>query len=323
VNCEAVQNVPGADGKNVTVFDVEQGFNFEHEDLIQHEGKLLVGRNTPSSYNHGQAVCGIISGYNNSFGIKGISHNTKINGCSFQGSGSNHPRVGPTIMSCIQFQKPGDIMLYEMHAIGPGGKFIAMDWWPDNYAATKHAVEDKKIIVVMAGGNGNENLDNSIYNRPGQGFPPEWKNPFNRSLADSGGIIIGAGAPPPGTHGGNFGPDRCRLDFSNYGNSIDAQGWGRMVTTVGYGDLFNRGANRIYTNTFSGTSSASPVVVGTIAAMQGITKARGKPLLNSVQVRNILRKTGSPQTDHPNRPKSERIGNRPDLKQLLEELNKL
>jgi hypothetical protein len=31
-----------------------------------------------------------------------------------------------------------------------------------------------------------------------------WRNPFNRSLADSGGIIIGAGAPPPGTHGGYY-----------------------------------------------------------------------------------------------------------------------
>ena len=45
----------------------------------------------------------------------------------------------------------------------------------------------------MAGGNGNENLDDPIYNRPQTGFPPEWKNQFNRSLADSGGIIVGAG----------------------------------------------------------------------------------------------------------------------------------
>ena len=47
---------------------------------------------------------------------------------------------------------------------------------------------------------------------------------------------------PPGTHGRNHGADRSRLDFSNYGALIDAQGWGREVTTCGYGDL-QGGAN--------------------------------------------------------------------------------
>ena len=39
-------------------------------------------------------------------------------------------------MECLKHQKEGDIMLYEMHAIGPNRKFIAMDWWPDNFAGT-------------------------------------------------------------------------------------------------------------------------------------------------------------------------------------------
>ncbi|MEK8170065.1 hypothetical protein NKH77_10840 [Streptomyces sp. M19] len=43
----------------------------------------------------------------------------------------------------------------------------------------------------------------------------------------------GAGAPPPGTHGRDHGPDRSRLEFSNYGMRLDAQGWGREVTTTG------------------------------------------------------------------------------------------
>jgi hypothetical protein len=33
------------------------------------------------------------------------------------------------------------------------------------------------------------------------------------------------------------GPDRSRLDFSNFGKAVDVQGWGREVTTCGYGDL--------------------------------------------------------------------------------------
>src|SRR5690606_12345183 len=104
----------------------------------------------------------------------------------------------------------------------PEGKYIAMEWWPDNFLALKAAVE-KGVIVLEAAGNGNADFTSPVYNRPQAGFPPDWKNPFNRSLADTGAVLCGAGAPPPGTHGANWGPDRSRLDFSNYGPNVDAQ----------------------------------------------------------------------------------------------------
>ncbi len=149
----------------------------------------------------------------------------------------------------------------------------------------------------------------------GPGFPAGWRNSFRRSNRDSGAIVVGAGAPPPGTHGRDHGPDRSRLDFSNWGALIDAQGWGREVTTCGYGDL-QGGTNEDlwYTDTFSGTSSASPIVTGAIACLQGMAKARGRPVLTPAQVRNFLRSTGSPQQDAPGRPATQRIGNRPDLR---------
>jgi len=129
--------------------------------------------------------------------------------------------------------------------------------------------------------------------------------------------VVGAGAPPPGTHGRDNGPDRSRLDFSNWGALIDAQGWGREVTTCGYGDL-QGGTNEDlwYTDTFSGTSSASPIITGTIACLQGMAKAKGRPVLTPAQVRNCLRSTGSHQQDAPGRPATQRIGNRPDLRAL-------
>ena len=93
------------------------------------------------------------------------------------------------------------------------------------------------VIVVEAAGNGAEDLDDALYDTPAAGFPATWTNPFNRDNPSSGAIVVGAGAPPPGTHGHDHGPDRSRLDFSNYGARVDAQGWGREVTTTGYGDL--------------------------------------------------------------------------------------
>ena len=77
------------------------------------------------------------------------------------------------------------------------------------------------------------NVAAPLYSTPAQGFPSTWSNPFNRVNPDCGAVIVGAGAPPPGTHGRNHGVDRSRLDFSNFGALIDAQGWGREVTSTG------------------------------------------------------------------------------------------
>jgi hypothetical protein len=99
------------------------------------------------------------------------------------------------------------------------------------------------------------------------------------------------------------------------------QGWGREVTTTGYGDL-QGGSNEDlwYTDVFSGTSSASPIVVGAVGCMQGALRAANKPLLTPATARNILRTTGSPQQDEPGRPATQRIGNRPNLRQALTQL---
>src|SRR5207253_1895259 len=126
----------------------------------------------------------------------------------------------------------GDILLLEIHRAGPGASgsgqdgYIAVEWWPDDLAAIRYAVA-RGILVVEAAGNGARDLDASIYNTPAAGFPSSWRNPFNPANPSSGAILVGAGAPPPGTHGHNHGPDRSRLDFSNYGRRLDTQGWGR------------------------------------------------------------------------------------------------
>src|SRR6185312_9309105 len=145
------------------------------------------------------------------------------------------------------------------------------------------------------------------------GFPASWTNPFNPANPSSGAVVVGAGAPPPGTHGQNWGPDRSRLDFSNYGQRIDAQGWGREVTSTGYGDLQGgTDARYWYTDEFSGTSSASPIVTGALASLQGVLRAAGKPPMTPSTARAWLRSSGSIQQDEPDRPVSQRIGNRPD-----------
>jgi hypothetical protein len=87
------------------------------------------------------------------------------------------------------------------------------------------------------------------------------------------------------------------------------------VTTTGYGDL-QGGAdeNTWYTDRFSGTSSASPIVVGAIASLQGMQDGAGQARMTPARAVEVLRATGSPQQDGPNGPATQRIGNRPDLR---------
>lgn len=321
----------GGSGAGARVIDIEGAWNFAHEDLTQNQGGVAGG--TPTTdlawRNHGTAVVGEFGGDRNSIGITGICPDANVRGISiFPTSSMGSAKA---IRQAADALQAGDIILIELHRAGPRHNFqprsdqkgyIAIEWWPDDYNAIRYAV-NKGVTVVEAAGNGAENLDDGLYDTRPTGFPTSWKNPFNPANPSSSAVIVGAGAPPPGTHGRNHGPDRSRLGFSNYGARVDCQGWGREVTTTGGrhyspGDLQD-GTNEDlwYTDTFSGTSSASPIVVGALGCAQGVLRAQGGTLLTSARARSLLRSTGSPQQDAPERPRTQRIGNRPDLRQLI------
>ena len=75
--------------------------------------------------------------------------------------------------------------------------------------------------MIEAAGNGNVNLDQAACS-----------GVFDRTVRDSGAIIVGAGQPP------SSGVDRQREGFSTFGSRVDLQGWGSGVVTTGYGDLY-------------------------------------------------------------------------------------
>ncbi len=90
------------------------------------------------------------------------------------------------------------------------------------------------------------------------------------------------------------------------------------MTTSSYEDLQgDANEDGWYTDQFSGTSSASPVVVAALGCVQGVLRSRGRVTLSSAQARGLLRTLRSRQQDAPGRPRTQRIGNRPDLWQLM------
>jgi serine protease len=131
---------------------------------------------------------------------------------------------------------------------------------------------------------------------------------FDRTLQDSGAIIVGAGQPP------SSGADRQREEFSSFGSRIDLQGWGSAVVTTGYGDLYlapDRPADHgfWYAEGFNGTSSAAAIVAGAAANLQGIALAQSGVPVPPVQMRTLLVQTGSPQLGN----MAEPIGPRPNV----------
>ncbi len=323
---------PGGRGTGVEIVHIEAAWNFGHEDLVQNQGGALGTQSTDFCLRqHGTAVLGVLGGDQGARGVTGVCPDARVRTIGVEDvSNPEGPELPTAIRRAANALRAGDIILIELQH--PGARvahlpnedrhgYIPVEWWPPTLAAIQFATA-KGIIVVEAAGNGDENLDDEIHDR-GDIFPASWKNPFRRATArsDSGAILVGAGAPPPGTHGRNWGPERSRLEFSNYGLAVDVQGWGREVTTCGYGSLQGGPSeNRWYTDEFAGTSSASPMVAGVLACLQGIQRARRAPLLTPATARALLRDTGWPQQSAEGRPASQRIGSRPDLSQLIAKL---
>ena len=110
------------------------------------------------------------------------------------------------------------------------------------------------------------------------------------------------------------GVPRSRIWFSNYGKIVNVQGWGWHVTTLGYGDAQGGASeNTWYTLRFSGTSSASPIVTGAVACLQGRAKAKNGAPMTPDKVRKILVQTGTPQQAGPGVPVSQHVGPLPNL----------
>ncbi len=287
---------PNGAGQGVKVVDIEVGWNIRHEDF---NVPFYVAPNSDTDEDHGTAVWGEIAAKRDGKGMTGIAHEAQFGvSIAMWPSDEFWETQVPRALDLAQSQLgPGDVIIIELHGPGPdGGRYMAVEYYQAIFDVVKMAT-DRGVIVVAAAGNGGSNLDHSSYN-----------GAFDINVRDSGAIIVGAGGSPQG------GQHLERLGFSCYGNRIDAFAYGEDVPTTGYGDLQYR-TNATYTSSFSGTSSATPIVTGVTAVISGLAKAKGR-FLTSKEVRAALRSTGTVQKGNI----GERIGALPNLRQLADNL---
>jgi serine protease len=160
------------------------------------------------------------------------------------------------------------------------------------------------VIVVEPAGNGGFDLDRYV--------DPDTGASLRRGAAgflDSGAIVVGAArsALP-----------HDRAGFSNFGSRVDCFAWGDSVTSCGYGNLAGQDFNAYsdyYTNTFGGTSSASPIIAAAAALVQALHVEAAGFRLDSRAMRVVLADLATGTRQGPN--VGGAIGVMPDLRQIV------
>lgn len=309
--------IPGGRGNNITISDVEYDWNTTHEDLsTATEGKvlLLAGETRTNPFpppDHGTAVLGVMIADDNGIGVTGMVNLADIRMAPQNIDGVQN--VANAINRSAAALGVGDVILLEVQTAGANGGCNAMSQVgcaPVEFNLAEfnaiQAATALGIVVVEAAGNGSQDLDSAPYGTL-----------FDRSVRDSGAIIVGAGWPP-----GFASAARSKRSSSTYGSAVDVQGWGTGIVTTGYGTRFV-GPNAAdqdewYANSFNGTSGASPIVTSAVVAIQSIEIERGAPPLSPIAMRTLLATTGTPQQDSPAFPAASfPIGPLPDLTQAL------
>lgn len=320
--------LPAGGGLGIQVCDVEYSFHANHVDLPSVTTLALPPGETPvdpfADTNHGTAVLGVIAARSNGFGVTGGAYGAQLF-FSFANTSAGYNPAAAISRAFATALSQGDLILVEQQTYGPNTAaccltssctpgfdcqvgLVPSEWDFSVYNAIQTAVA-LGIVVVEAAGNGSQNLDAPAYSAGHAPF---------LGANDSGAILVGAGASPGGST-----TDRSRLGTSNYGATVDLQGWGENVTTTGYGALYSAGGvDEHYTAAFAGTSSASAIVLVACAQLQSVHRAiTGHPMAPET-LRDLLRATGSPQTSGVH-PSTQNIGPRPDLAAALAALGTL
>ncbi len=286
----------GARGAGVRISDCEYGWNIAHEDLMDLGAAIEPGQTIPSwvaEYgwdDHGTAVLGELGGADNGYGITGIAPDASF-ALFPEWSEEEDERRATAIAAAAASSAPGDVVLLEMqYGLVCEGCYGPAELDPTVWTVVREAV-DAGIVVVAAAGNGAQDLDGADY--------ADW-----RSRGPSGAILVGAGTADTGHNA---------LYFSTFGEAVRLQGWGELVFTTGYGwyDEIDGSRDQAYTDAFSGTSSASPIVAGAAALGQSVLLSSDLPPLSPEVLVDFLVETGSPQGS------GGTIGPLPDLARFL------
>lgn len=291
------------DGAGVTFVDLERGWSLTHEDLAAANINILSGVNT-DFHGHGTAVLGQVVGVDNTVGVVGIAPGAHASVVSqWRANGSYN--TAEAIISTANWIQPGDVLLLEAQTTysTTDDTLLPVEVEEAVFDAIAYATS-RGIVVVEAAGNGGYDLDTfrdtndaAVLDRSSADF------------RDSGAIMVGA-ATSTSPH--------SRLDFSNFGSRIDCYGWGEDITTSG--DGWQGTDTDVYTDSFGGTSGASPIVAGAALLVQSYVKSTKATPSTSTDMRSML--TTPAWSTSSNAPATDQIGVMPNVRAIITALGR-
>jgi subtilisin family serine protease len=291
----------GGDGEGVQFLDMEQGWDFEHEDLLDAnldpdprygESERYVG--------HGTAVLGIVLATVNGRGGVGITPGVSGLVASHvldDGTDNTHDAIMKVVHDDLH---PGDVLLLEAQTTA----LMPRESEPAVFEAILCATLNH-VIVVEAAANGGTDFGDEMF------LPafvsPEWEFPLD--FDNSGAIMVGAGTLiEPYVPAAN----------TNRGDRVDCFAPGAAIDTAGDGYLGGGHPDEYTEMGFSGTSAASPIVAAAAVSLQGIRlhEMPGAPILPEEMRQWLSDKTDDLNTPS-NNPAVDRIGVMPNLQNLI------
>lgn len=274
---DAAWAVPGGDGTGVTVgvledFDLDRA----HRDAPANRLDLTAAVANPGDVDadHATAVLGVLAGADNTDDIVGFVPQARIafaSGTSLTGVPTLPVGTAFSLINLIGVQlAAGDVLNLSLQIPDslPSGATVQLPVESAGIVRTAlRLLNFRGITCVIAAGNTGIDLD-----AQGVAFP------------DSGAVVVGGVVPDIPPVAGAFHVSAN----SNTGSRIDCCAWAGDVTTLTTVGAPSTTVQTIPENQ-GGTSIATPMISGVVAAIQGRKKALGAAPLPPAQIRSLLR----------------------------------
>ncbi len=290
-------HVPGGLGEEIDIADIEHAWDLTHEDVadihIVRASPQLV--NKPKYIDHGTNMVGIAAARDNGKGIVGVAPRARVTAVPV---GTSEAAAIERAVSIVG--RRGVILLelaHQWYAV-PDGQDprpdLPLEFFPPTLAAIRRNTLFGVTVVEPAGNSGDAGL-------PAINLDA---NPIFAHITNgkSGAIMVGAGVPTAAD------ADKHERTFTTYGSRVDCFALGDNVVAPSSTSASG------YTNA-NGTSSASAIIAGLVAQIQGMAIALTADFLHCSDIRQLLR---DPALGTETTPPDVGIKTMPDLRKICD-----